>query len=92
MTASAPPSPPQDDDTAEEQDGISGTVTYYDAARGYGYITWDGQGTTPHAVEFFFHISQVEASEIAEGDSVLFYEGYDLVKERMIATEIVFSE
>ena len=86
LVPSAPPSPPYEDGT------VSGTVTYYDAHRGYGYIEWDGEGYVPYAQDYFFHVSQVDGGVIAEGDQVLFYESYNGDKDRFEATDIIFPE
>ena len=79
------------DDDAVDEDAVAGTVTRYFAHRGYGFIKSDDSGATPSASEYFFHISQVEDGEIAEGDWVYFYEEYNEEKEGYTAIDIVLA-
>lgn len=50
---------------------MNGTVTFFHDMKKYGFITPEGSAEEEEE-DIFFHISDVEGEEIAEGDEVEF--------------------
>ena len=81
----------EDGDDAHDDDAVAGEVTRYFGDRGFGFITPDFSGAAPSADEYFFHISEVDGNEIAEGDWVYFYESFDENKNRYYASDVILA-